>query len=116
MILRIKKQREVHNLPSDDINNVLAAKSNIGYNKIAFKKGVFGKKDDRICIHCKSTGHTKDTCFKVHGYPKWFMKLKNKKKGKAIAATVSQTHDTTLEPTKAKESDWNEGLFNMLQL
>lgn len=25
------------------------------------------KKDDRVCDHCKVTGHTRDNCFKIHG-------------------------------------------------
>lgn len=24
-----------------------------------------------VCEHCKYTGHTKDTCFVIHGYPEW---------------------------------------------
>ncbi|KAG8655017.1 hypothetical protein MANES_05G202851v8 [Manihot esculenta] len=65
MILRIEKQRKLH-------INALA--------------GAPGKKDDKICIHCKSTGHTMDICFKVHGYSEWFIELKKKNKGKTTIA------------------------------
>lgn len=30
------------------------------------------KKDDRIYDYCKATGHLKDACFKLHGYPDWY--------------------------------------------
>jgi len=35
------------------------------------------------CTHCGNTKHTKDTCFKIHGYPDWWHELKTKKKPKA---------------------------------
>lgn len=37
------------------------------------------KKDDRNCDYCKATGHTRDTCFKLHGYPDLYKQLKKDK-------------------------------------
>uniref|UniRef100_A0A2C9UI27 Uncharacterized protein n=1 Tax=Manihot esculenta TaxID=3983 RepID=A0A2C9UI27_MANES len=51
-----------------------------GYGKIQFKKKGFIKKEDRLCIYYNSSGHTRDTCFKIHRYPEWFTELKHKKK------------------------------------
>ncbi|KAF7801756.1 uncharacterized protein G2W53_040867 [Senna tora] len=35
------------------------------------KKKDFSKKDKYFDL-CKVNGHTKDTCFKIHGYPEWW--------------------------------------------
>lgn len=32
------------------------------------------------CAHCGNSRHTKDTCFKLHGYPDWWKELQTKKK------------------------------------
>lgn len=32
------------------------------------------------CTHCGNMKHTKETCFKLHGYPDWWEELKTKKK------------------------------------
>jgi hypothetical protein len=32
------------------------------------------------CTHCGNMKHTKETCFKLHGYPDWWHELKTKKK------------------------------------
>ncbi|KAL3849373.1 hypothetical protein ACJIZ3_011255 [Penstemon smallii] len=29
----------------------------------------FKRKDRPFCLHCNLAGHTKDTCYKLHGYP-----------------------------------------------
>ncbi|XP_048230024.1 uncharacterized protein LOC125370098 isoform X2 [Ricinus communis] len=33
-------------------------------------------KKDRKCTHCNGTGHTIETCFRLHGYPDWHPKSK----------------------------------------
>lgn len=32
------------------------------------------------CTHCGNSKHTKETCFKLHGYPDWWKELQAKKK------------------------------------
>lgn len=39
-----------------------------------YKKDWKKDKLDRFCDHCKKQGHTKETCFKIHGFPEWFGK------------------------------------------
>ncbi|KAK4428960.1 hypothetical protein Salat_1196000 [Sesamum alatum] len=46
-----------------------------------------------VCDHCKRTGHTIESCFKIHGTPDWFKELAEKKnkgvgKGKVFAGAV----------------------------
>ena len=39
-----------------------------------------GHFDGNKCTHCGSTKHTRETCFKVHGYPDWWHELQARKK------------------------------------
>nr|BBC44096.1 predicted uncharacterized protein LOC110755101 [Malus domestica] len=44
--------------------------------------GVSKTTDTRKCTYCDKDKHTKDTCFKLHGYPDWWVQKKeNQKKG-----------------------------------
>ena len=44
-----------------------------------------GHFDGNKCTHCGSTKHTRETCFKVHGYPDWWHELQARKKRDASA-------------------------------
>nr|XP_033516256.1 uncharacterized protein LOC108947949 [Nicotiana tomentosiformis] len=44
-----------------------------------------------FCDHCKRAGHTKDKCFKLHGYPQDFNHNPKYNKGKRTAANVYNT-------------------------
>ena len=44
-----------------------------------------GHFDGNKCTHCGSTKHTRETCFKVHGYPDWWHELQARKKQDAFA-------------------------------
>ena len=44
-----------------------------------------GHFDGNNCTHCGSTKHTRETCFKVHGYPNWWHELRARKKRDASA-------------------------------
>lgn len=39
-----------------------------------------------MCDYCKKIGHTRDRCFKLHGFP--IARMTNKDNGKRIAAPV----------------------------
>lgn len=41
------------------------------------------KKDKLQCSHCNGTRHTKETCFKIHGYSDWFLERRKQDKGNA---------------------------------
>ncbi|KAF5477131.1 hypothetical protein F2P56_003803 [Juglans regia] len=34
-----------------------------------------GQSDAGKCTHCDNAKHTRDTCFKLHGYPGWWHEL-----------------------------------------
>lgn len=82
MVLRIEKQRYIQTSFYDNLNNnVLLVKTiqNGGGKRQGNKKKYGSKKEDRMCDHCGGNGHTKDTCFKLHGYPDWFKQLRKEK-------------------------------------
>ncbi|XP_073263621.1 uncharacterized protein [Populus alba] len=39
------------------------------------------------CSHCGNLKHTHETCFKIHGYPEWWTKLKARKQKEAAGGT-----------------------------
>ncbi|KAK2982003.1 hypothetical protein RJ640_007595, partial [Escallonia rubra] len=47
------------------------------------------------CTHCGHPKHTRDTCFKLHGYPEWWHDLKAKKKRDVGRAALVNTGDTS---------------------
>ena len=65
------------------------------HNSVLKSKGPF---DGGKCTHCGNVRHTRDTYFKLHGYPKWWHELQAKKKkdtttpeegtGKAVVVTT----------------------------
>ena len=43
------------------------------------KKKAGSEKGDKFCTHCNVVGHMKENCFKIHGYPEWYKKMKEQK-------------------------------------
>jgi hypothetical protein len=41
------------------------------------------------CTHCGNMKHTKETCFKLHGYPDWWHEFKTKKSVKVVVLHLS---------------------------
>ncbi|KAL0393131.1 UNVERIFIED_CONTAM: hypothetical protein Sradi_2535900 [Sesamum radiatum] len=92
MVLRIERQRLV-NLQNDSNEGVaLQARWNDYKNNYGTKgglqntyrgnhrgKGVIDKRA-QICSNCGRSGHTKETCFKLHGVPDWYKTLKDQKR------------------------------------
>ncbi|KAF7801958.1 uncharacterized protein G2W53_041069 [Senna tora] len=67
-------------------------------NKSLGKKKDFVKKGDRFCDHCNISGHTKESCFKVHGYPEWYKELKDaKKNGGNKKAVANMAGDASIQ-------------------
>ncbi|KAK3405243.1 hypothetical protein EUGRSUZ_K01505 [Eucalyptus grandis] len=59
------------------------------------------------CTHCGNTKHTKDTCFKLHGYLDWWKELQDKKKtessiGRGQASLATGTSPLSLVPQLSK--------------
>jgi hypothetical protein len=53
------------------------------------------------CTHCGNMKHTKETCFKLHGYPDWWHELKTKKtreSGRAALVSAESTSSSSIKP------------------
>ena len=44
-----------------------------------------GSSEEGGCTHCGNMKHTRETCFKLHGYPEWWNELKARKQREATA-------------------------------
>ncbi|KAL0418706.1 UNVERIFIED_CONTAM: hypothetical protein Sradi_1284100 [Sesamum radiatum] len=88
MILGVEKQRFV-NLSMIDLQNnnsayhVVGKENRRNFNDRSMpKRKPFVDKWSLICDHCHKTGHSKESCFKLHGVPDCYKALpKPKKKG-----------------------------------
>ena len=67
------------------------------------------------CTHCGNMKHTRETCFKLHGYPEWWHELKEKKKRDTStsekpdrAALVSTESQLSLIPREDPTTFTNE--------
>lgn len=75
MITRIEKQRDVSATSNSFVEtNAQAVKfvdnskgAGTSNNNENLQRKI--EKMEKLCIHCHRNGHTKDICFKIHGYP-----------------------------------------------
>ncbi|KAL0386050.1 UNVERIFIED_CONTAM: Retrovirus-related Pol polyprotein from transposon RE1 [Sesamum radiatum] len=88
MVMRVERQRKVHLGAIDaGINTVMYARNidqdkNVGYKNFVKKKVV--DKKLLTCASCGRTGHTKETCFKIHGVPNWYKELNGKRRREMV--------------------------------
>ena len=97
MDLRVEIQREVNVIFTENVENttmfakssqnkatgrgysqgkLVNTKGNARYRGDFYGRGNGGRwnsmKSFRHCDYCNNTGHKKETCFRLHGYPEWF--------------------------------------------
>ncbi|KAL2232700.1 UNVERIFIED_CONTAM: hypothetical protein Sindi_1450000, partial [Sesamum indicum] len=78
MDVSVEKQPEVHMELSDTIEGtIMHAKG--GFRKEDRRKGNTNKKA-RLCDNCSKLGHTKETCFKIHGTSDWYKEMLEQKR------------------------------------
>ncbi|RVW71211.1 Retrovirus-related Pol polyprotein from transposon TNT 1-94 [Vitis vinifera] len=67
-----------------------------------------GPSNDMKCSHCGNSKHTRDTCFKLHGYPDWWHELQAKRRrdgnGKDGGASKNATNGTGKAAIASAES------------
>ncbi|KAL5826966.1 hypothetical protein ACOSQ3_018812 [Xanthoceras sorbifolium] len=56
--------------------------------------------DGGKCTHCGNTRHTRETCFKLHGYPDWWNEFQTRKKHEGAASNegTGRAAMVTVEP------------------
>ncbi|KAL0456881.1 UNVERIFIED_CONTAM: Retrovirus-related Pol polyprotein from transposon RE1 [Sesamum latifolium] len=92
MVLRVERQRLINMQTSDTSEGIaLHTKWNdrggaglrgnsYTMDNTTFKGKGFIDKRTQTCLHCGRPGHTKETCFKLHGVPDWYRNLKDQKR------------------------------------
>lgn len=66
-----------------------------------------GKKEDKFCDHCKTFGHVKETCFKLIGYPDWYVETKKNGKDKSsIHVNVVESSVDSDRVVESKQQEW----------
>lgn len=114
MIQRVKKQRHVTN-NTGALREIEAYVNRVGFSSVGELEVVYdliarnkSKKDwrrpksNKYCDHCQGSGHEKEQCFKLVGYPKWYDGLKSKKQIVGLRLTTnvgsySNDQDTPLD-------------------
>uniref|UniRef100_A0A2N9FH39 Integrase catalytic domain-containing protein n=1 Tax=Fagus sylvatica TaxID=28930 RepID=A0A2N9FH39_FAGSY len=61
-------------------------------------------KESLFCTHCKQTKHTRETCFKLNGYPDWFRKKGEGSSRHKGGKTESRAHTTTVHTPQPQYS------------
>jgi hypothetical protein len=61
-------------------------------------------KESLFCTHCKGTKHTRETCFKLNGYPDWFRKKGEGSSRHKGGKTESRAHTTTIHTPQPQYS------------
>ncbi|XP_011069429.1 uncharacterized protein LOC105155256, partial [Sesamum indicum] len=105
MLQRIEKQREVNLEGGDSLDGVVMQVRTGSRRELAVKSGQQRGLTDKRGLHCSNcnrTGHTRDTCFKLHGTPDWYKELVEKKKREAPAKAYSARLD---EPRKENSQE-----------
>ncbi|KAL2241477.1 UNVERIFIED_CONTAM: Retrovirus-related Pol polyprotein from transposon TNT 1-94 [Sesamum indicum] len=92
MLIRMEKQMQM-NMSGLEMNSGTAFQ----VKTQSFKKKTMVDKRHLFCDHCQRTGHSKDTCFKIHGVPDWYKEMTDQRRktggrgrGFVAAATTEQ--------------------------
>ncbi|KAL0448192.1 UNVERIFIED_CONTAM: Retrovirus-related Pol polyprotein from transposon RE2 [Sesamum latifolium] len=85
LVLRIESQRQGSATLEEANHNVAMMVKGTDFkretgNRTFQQRKQYGEKRSLYCIHCAKSGHSKETCFKLHGYPDWFKEMTEKRK------------------------------------
>ncbi|KAL0324698.1 UNVERIFIED_CONTAM: Retrovirus-related Pol polyprotein from transposon RE2 [Sesamum calycinum] len=69
----------VHLVSSENVALHTRGEEKREFKGIARKKP-FEARRNQYCDHCERTGHTRETCFKLHGTPDWYKELNEQRK------------------------------------
>ncbi|KAF7815489.1 L-ascorbate oxidase [Senna tora] len=102
MVAQMETEREVKmSLGGSAEASALMAKAIKNDGEVRGGKNKDNKKD-RQCNHCGNSGHTRETCFKLNGFPDWW-KEKKPVAGKKQHANMVISNETD-NPLEMKES------------
>ncbi|KAL2230511.1 UNVERIFIED_CONTAM: Retrovirus-related Pol polyprotein from transposon RE2 [Sesamum indicum] len=81
MVLRVEKQREVTLGQSHNSQQMAMPvfKRNENQRFLGKKRNLVDKRT-QVCKECGKTGHLKEVCFEIYGYPEWYKSLMEQRK------------------------------------
>ncbi|KAL2232808.1 UNVERIFIED_CONTAM: Retrovirus-related Pol polyprotein from transposon RE1 [Sesamum indicum] len=93
MLYTVEKQRLIHSNIADSSGHTayhLAFKDGRreSANKFSSRRRSHVDKRAATCFHCHKFGHTRETCFQLHGTPDWYKTLSDNRKAKASNSGV----------------------------
>ncbi|KAL0319675.1 UNVERIFIED_CONTAM: hypothetical protein Sradi_5229000 [Sesamum radiatum] len=100
MVLRVERQRLVnlefidHGDDSALMGKGYDNKGSVGFKNNLRRKDLVDKRTLK-CEHCHKTGHSKDTCFRLHGVPDWYKELNDQHKRNVTGNCVYAVNDNT---------------------
>ncbi|KAL0383129.1 UNVERIFIED_CONTAM: Retrovirus-related Pol polyprotein from transposon TNT 1-94 [Sesamum calycinum] len=108
MVLSVEKQRSVHINMKDfqhtnSIYHVAGKENKRGFNAVQ-KKKLFIDKRSLVCDHCHKSGHSKDSCFKLHGIPDWYNLPVQKKKESGVKGFAASVTDVPCKEGSSHQS------------
>ncbi|KAL0373882.1 UNVERIFIED_CONTAM: Retrovirus-related Pol polyprotein from transposon RE1 [Sesamum radiatum] len=89
MVLREERQREVSTTFSSSVPTIamqVQGFQNGNGTRGQWKRRTAQEKKGQLCTHCGKTGHFKESCFEIHGYPEWYKTLVDQRKKGGIGA------------------------------
>ncbi|KAL0426173.1 UNVERIFIED_CONTAM: hypothetical protein Sradi_1152100 [Sesamum radiatum] len=105
LVLRVESQRQGQmHIEEANTNAALLAKNmDVTRDVKQFqKKKTFVDKKNQFCDHCNKSGHSRNACFKLHGYPEWFKEYSEQRK-KNIGETkalLAKCENNRVQPNK----------------
>ncbi|KAL2239212.1 UNVERIFIED_CONTAM: Retrovirus-related Pol polyprotein from transposon RE2 [Sesamum indicum] len=93
MLFTVEKQRLIHSNIADSSGHTayhLAFKDGRREfaNKVQSRRRSHVDKRATTCSHCHKSGHTRETCFQLHGTPDWYKTLNDNRREKASSSGV----------------------------
>lgn len=120
MVLKVEKHRAIQmDLISGTESNTIMVKTTQNNTTEGSSNKMNQRKEDRVCEHCKATGHLKDTCFKIHGYSDCYKHLKKDKSAASgknyVNMATNPFEEGDVEGRKDMAINWSPTMTEMIQ-
>ncbi|KAL2230793.1 UNVERIFIED_CONTAM: Retrovirus-related Pol polyprotein from transposon TNT 1-94 [Sesamum indicum] len=120
MVLQVEKQRKVNAKSLEfDKEEVMAVQTTHTRRQNGFKNPIkkrsAAKKKQMYCTYCKRSGHIREQCFELNGYPEWYKELMKQRKG-ANKPVINKTFNAQLENGKGNIQASSQNENNLSEL
>ncbi|XP_021843649.2 uncharacterized protein [Spinacia oleracea] len=123
ILQQVEKQKEISGLAdmTTEVSALAAQKFQRSGQKFHSNFLTGGKRDwkkekqGRLCDYCKAKSHTRDQCFKLIGYPDWYMDGNNSKNGGnvRVAAHVNVENEEIFDTPLDEPGESSKGQGNL---